>query len=98
MFNAIPMGRNFWISAQNAQIQQRNKARRKWRELALKPGGAILRKLKAAEKFATNRKMLRGDDVVYDTKQSASKMEVDKNKKDIAKFDKLLADDSKSFQ
>jgi hypothetical protein len=99
LFNAIPIARNFWISSQNAQIQQRNKARRKWRELALKPGTSIIRKLKAAAKFGTNRKLLRGDDIIYDTKQLASDMEVDKNKKDIDAFDKLLADDNNmSFQ
>lgn len=94
LFNAIPIGRNFWISSQNTKIQQRNKSRRKWRELALKPGAAVIRKLKAAAKFATNRKMLKGVDVIYDTKKSASDMEVDKNKKDIDEFDKLLADDN----
>jgi hypothetical protein len=97
LFNAIPLARNFWISAQNAQIQQRNKARRKWRELALKPGQAIIRKLKAATKFAQNRKLLKEVDIVYDTKQTASDLMQERVKADLDEFDKLLNDD-KSFQ
>jgi len=97
LFNAIPVFRNFWISSQNAKIEQRNKARRKWRELALKPGGAIVRKLKAATKFAQNRKLLKGEDVVYDTKKGASELQQEKAKMDLDEFDKLLNDDN-AFQ
>jgi hypothetical protein len=98
LFNAIPIGRNFWITAQNAKIQQRNKARRKWRERALSPGKAIIRKLKAATKFAQNKKLIKGDDVVYDTKQSTDVLKQSKMKMDLDEFDKLLQDDKNAFQ
>lgn len=98
LFNVIPLARNFWISNQNAKIQQRNKARRKWRERALQPGRAIIRKLKAAAKFAQNRKMLNGEDIVYDTKRPAKEVEQVRNKMDLEEFDKLLNDDSNAFQ
>lgn len=97
LFNAIPLARNFWISAQNAQIQQRNKNRKKWRELALKPGGTIVRKLKAAAKFATNRKLLKEQDIVYDTRQTAMDIQKIKEKTDLDEFDKLLKEE-KPFQ
>jgi hypothetical protein len=97
LFNAIPLVRNFWISSQNAKIEQRNKARRKWRELAMKPGKAIIRKLKAATKFAQNRKVLKGEDIVYDTKIPATELQKEKVKLELDEFDKLLNDDS-SFQ
>lgn len=97
LFNAIPLARNFWISAQNAQIQQRNKNRKKWRELALKPGGTIVRKLKAAAKFATNRKLLKEQDIVYDTRQTAMDIQKIKEKTDLDEFDKFLKEE-KPFQ
>jgi hypothetical protein len=98
LFNVIPIVRNFWISNQNSKIQQRNQARRKWRERALQPGKDIIRKLKAATKFAQNPKFLRGEDIVYDTKQSASDVQQVKNQMDLQEFDKLLKDDSNAFQ
>jgi hypothetical protein len=96
LFNVIPLVRNFWISNQNSKIQKRNQARRKWRERALKPGKEIIRKLKAAAKFAQNPKLLRGEDFVYNTQQSANEIQQVKNQKDFEDFDKLLNDDTKS--
>lgn len=98
LFNVIPIARNFWISTQNARIQQRNKARKKWRERALQPGKTIIRKLKAAAKFAQNRKLLKGEDIVYDTKQSASEVQKVKDNMDLEEFDKLLNNDNNAFQ
>ena len=98
LFNLIPVARKFWISKKNAEIQGRNKARRKWKELARSKGGNVLRKLKAAAKFATNRKILKGDDSMYDTKESASSLQSKKDKMDLDAFDSLLNDDKNTFQ
>eukprot|EP00980_Cylindrotheca_fusiformis_P005227 scaffold1119_cov120-Cylindrotheca_fusiformis.AAC.7 len=96
-FNVIPLVRNFWIKAENARIQARNQARRKWSERLKNRSGSVGRKLKAAANFATRRKQLKSDDVVYDTKTSASELGVKKERMDLDEFDKLLNDDS-SFQ
>jgi hypothetical protein len=99
LFNVIPIVRNFWITQQNSKIQQRNQARRKWRERALQPGKEIIRKLKAATKFAQSPKLLTNEDnIVYNTQQSASQIQQVKNQMDLEEFDKLLNDDKNVFQ
>lgn len=98
LFNLIPLARNFWIAKQNAQIQGRNQARRKWRELARSKGSSVLRKLKAAAKFATKRQILKGDDSVYNTKESSDSLQSKKDKMDLDEFDRLLNDDKNTFQ
>jgi hypothetical protein len=98
LFNAIPLARNYWISKQNAKIQGRNKARRRWKEITKSGGKKVLRKLKAAAKFATGRKVIKGDDSLYNTKQSSANLQVEKDKSDLDKFDKLLNDDENTFQ
>ena len=98
LFISIPVARNFWISSQNAKIQGRNKARRRWKELAKSGGGTVLRKLKAAAKFATNRKLLKGEDTIFDTNQSVDVLVEKKEKFDLDEFDKLLNDDQNTFQ
>jgi len=97
LFNVIPLARNFWIKSENKKIEERNRARRKWSERLKSKAGNIGRKLRAAAKFATNRKQLKSDDVIYDTKESTTKMEKSKNQKDLDEFDQLLNDDN-SFQ
>eukprot|EP00536_Pseudo-nitzschia_multiseries_P008383 jgi/Psemu1/296901/fgenesh1_pm.211_\ len=97
LFNLIPLARNFWISKRNSEIQGRNKARRKWRELARSKGSTVLRKLKAAAKFATNRKILKGDDTIYGTKESAKDLQAKKDQMDLDEFDRLLNDDKTPF-
>jgi hypothetical protein len=95
LFNAIPLARNFWIGAQNSQIQKRNKARQKWRAKLQSKTGNLSRKLKAAAQFATGRKQLKADDVIYDTKTTnASDLGVKRNQNDLDDFDKLLGDDA----
>mmetsp|Transcript_33901 Transcript_33901/g.38126 ORF Transcript_33901/g.38126 Transcript_33901/m.38126 type:complete len:613 (-) Transcript_33901:388-2226(-) len=98
LFNAIPLVRQFWISSQNKKIQGRNKARRRWKELLKNGGVNVLRRMKAAAKFATNRKLLKGDDSIYDTKQSVDIITEEKEKNALSDFDKLLNDDQSSFQ
>lgn len=98
LFNLIPLARNFWISQQNAEIQGRNKARRRWKEIAKSGGKRVLRKLKAAAKFATKRKTIKGDDSLYNTKQSSASLQANKDQRDLDEFDKLLNDDSNTFQ
>jgi hypothetical protein len=98
LFNSIPVARNFWVSSQNAKIQGRNKARRRWRELAKSGGSTVLRKLKGAAKFATNRKLLKGEDTIFDTKQSVDVLAEKKEKTDLDEFDKLLNDEQNTFQ
>jgi hypothetical protein len=93
LFNAIPLARNFWIKSANSKIQARNQARRKWSERLKSKAGNIGRKLQAAANFATSRKQLKTDDVIYDTKTSASDLGVKRNKSDLDDFDKLLDDD-----
>ena len=97
LFNVIPLARNFWINSENKKIEERNRARRKWSERLKSKAGSISRKLRSAANFATNRKQLKSDDVIYDTKESASEMAQGKNQKDLDAFDKLLNDDN-SFQ
>jgi len=98
LFNLIPLARNFWISQQNAEIQGRNKARRRWKDIAKSGGNRVLRKLKAAAKFATKRKTIKGDDSLYNTKQSSASLQANKDQRDLDEFDKLLNDDSNTFQ
>ena len=98
LFNAIPLARNFWIGQKNAEIQGRNKARRKWKEIAKSSGSRVLRKLKAAAKFATGRKTIKADDSLYTTKRSSTNLEAEKNKRDLDEFDKLLNNDDNTFQ
>lgn len=98
LFNAIPLARNFWIGQKNAEIQGRNKARRRWKEIAKSGGSRVLRKLKAAAKFATRRKTIKADDSLYSTKQASASLEAEKNKRDLDEFDKLLNDDDNTFQ
>lgn len=94
LFNVIPVARNAWIGAQNQKIEQRNSARRKWRARLSANTGSIARKLKAAAGFATGRKQLSSNDVIFDTKTtSATELKVDRNKQDLDDFDKLLNDD-----
>jgi hypothetical protein len=97
LFNAIPLVRNFWIKGQNAAIQKRNSNRRKWRTALSDRSGNVGRKLKAAARFATGRKQIKADNVIYDTKQSVQDLKVEKSKSEMDEFDKLLNDDS-SFQ
>ena len=70
----------------------------KYREIVKSGGKRILRKLKAAAKFATKRKILKGDDSIYDTKQSSASLQAKKDQSDLDEFDKLLNDDSNTFQ
>ena len=97
LFNVIPLVRNYWIGSQNSKIQQRNDARRKWQAKLASRAGNVGRKLKAAAKFATGRKQLKADDIIYDTKTSASDLAAKKDQKDLDDFDKLLNEDS-AFQ
>lgn len=97
-FNVIPLARNFWIGSQNNEIQRRNQARKKWRAKLESRSGSVSRKLRAAAKFITSRKQLQGDDMIYDTKTTASDLGAKKNRNDLDEFDKLLNDDSSSFQ
>jgi hypothetical protein len=98
LFNTIPLARNFWISQQNAKIQGRNTARRRWKGIASSGGKKVLRKLKAASKFATGRKTIKGDDTLYDTKQSSGSLQAKKEQFDLDEFDKLLNDEQNTFQ
>lgn len=97
LFNAIPLARNFWIKGQNAEIQKRNSNRRKWRTALSARSGNVGRKLKAAASFATGRKQIKADDVIYDTQRSVQDLKVERSKSEMDDFDKLLNDDS-SFQ
>jgi hypothetical protein len=91
LFNAIPLVRNLWIGAQNSKIQQRNQTRKQWRQKLESRVGNVGRKLKAAAKFSTNRKQLKAEDVVYDSKTtSASDLGVVRNQQDLDDFDQLL--------
>mmetsp|Transcript_30348 Transcript_30348/g.63571 ORF Transcript_30348/g.63571 Transcript_30348/m.63571 type:complete len:620 (+) Transcript_30348:112-1971(+) len=98
LFCAIPVARNYWISQQNSEIQGRNEARRRWREVAQSGSKKVLRKLKAAAKFATNRTLLKGDDSLYNTKQSSDSLQAKKDQSDLDEFDRLLNDDQNTFQ
>lgn len=98
LFNTIPLARNFWISQQNAKIQGRNTARRRWRQIAGSGGNKVLRKLKASAKFATGRKTVKGDDTLFDTKQSSDRLQAKKEQSALEDFDKLLNDDQNTFQ
>lgn len=95
LFNAIPLARRLWIGRQNTLIEQRNASRRKWRVRLASQAGSVGRKLKAAAKFATGRKQLSADDVIFDTKTtSAADLQVGRNQKDLDEFDKMLNDDA----
>ena len=95
LFNVIPLARNIWIGNENQKIQERNSARRKWRARLATKAGSIGRKLKAAAKFATGRKQLSSNDVIFDTKTTtAEDLKVNRNQNDLEDFDKLLNDDA----
>ena len=96
-FNVIPLVRKFWIGKQNAEIQQRNKARRQWRDLLKTKAGNVRLKLASAAKFRTQRKQLKSQDMIFDTEKTTSQdLQVQRNQDDLADFEKLLSEDAAS--
>ena len=99
LFNVIPLVRNFWIGRQNNLIRARNKARRQWKTALEARMGTVGRKLKAASQFATKRKQLTSQDVIYDTKTTSSDdLKAKKGQSDLDEFDKFLNEADSSFQ
>ena len=98
LFNIIPLVRNAWIGRQNAAIQERNSSRKKWKAALQSKTTKLKNKLRAAARFATGRKQLKSQDIIYDTKQSTEQLAAQQNQKELDEFDKLLNDDSSSFQ
>lgn len=103
LYNCIPLFRRFWIQRQNAQIQDRNRRRRRWRDALQATNSRFTRKLKQAAKLGRRMKRVGAseDDIVYDTKKTTiSELEANKAKRDMEEFDKLLEEggDEKPFQ
>jgi len=71
-FIAIPVLRFFRLQATNAQIAERNDNRRAWRD-ALRRGGDDLRgRLAAARRKSKKLRLVRADDVAYDSAKGLS--------------------------
>jgi hypothetical protein len=106
LFNAIPLVRNFWISQQNAKIQERNKRRKSWQAAlasAINKNSRISDKLKAASRMKTKVRQIGAEkDIVYDTSKPIEEIAMKVEKKALEDFDKLLESDdssqSKPFQ
>lgn len=90
VYNVVPIARNLWINSENAQIVQRNKARRRWRAFLQSGRGHIQRKLRAAAAYAQEMTILRDKDVVYSTKKKASDIKLEQHQLELDDFDHLL--------
>lgn len=95
LYNAIPIGRNLYISNKNKEINQRNSIRRKWRTQVLSSSaGRIARKLKEARKMGTKMKQLGGKtDIIFDTQQTSTDVSTTREKDAMKDFDKLLGEE-----
>jgi hypothetical protein len=92
LFNIIPIVRNICNRRQNSQIQQRNAARRAWRKRLQDKAGRVGRKLQSAAQFATRRKTLQAEDMIYDSKTTTAKdLQQQAGQKALDEFDQLLS-------
>jgi len=103
LFNAIPAARYFLNEKKNAEISERNSARRKWKTYLDVGGSKVRRKLEAADSMKQKMRRLggkSGEQTVYDTSNAFEKVAEDKEKADMKRFDAILGDseESSSFQ
>lgn len=98
LFNIIPLARYFYVEKKNAEIKQRNSARRKWLTYLEVGGSKVRRKLEAAKSLKKKMRRLSNEERVYDTKNTFDSLAADKEKEAMARFDEKLGDDDKSFQ
>jgi hypothetical protein len=96
LFNAIPLARSFWIKQENRKIKGRNKARRSWYTLVQsKVGtvyGRIASKLRSAQQLGLNMRRLgkSQSDIVYDTSEDISTIDVLREEKSLQEFDQRM--------
>ena len=88
---AIPSARFVSLQASNAQVEQRNAARRAWRDALERGGGELRKRMDAA---GTRRKKLRlvdNDQVAYDSAKDLSEQKTEQ-RPDLDDFDRRLRD------
>jgi hypothetical protein len=96
LFNAIPLARSFWIKQENQKIKGRNRARRSWYTLVQsKVGtayGRIASKLRSAQQLGLKMRRLGKSqpDIVYDTSEDSSTIDVLREEKSLQEFDQRM--------
>mmetsp|Transcript_6778 Transcript_6778/g.9765 ORF Transcript_6778/g.9765 Transcript_6778/m.9765 type:complete len:598 (+) Transcript_6778:54-1847(+) len=95
LFNIIPAGRYLYNKNQNAKIDERNGARRKWSNFLISGGNRLRRKLQSAKSLGSKVKKLGRSDAIYDTKRDSS-LDLERRKEQDAmnQFDDLLNDEN----
>mmetsp|Transcript_25946 Transcript_25946/g.57646 ORF Transcript_25946/g.57646 Transcript_25946/m.57646 type:complete len:626 (+) Transcript_25946:109-1986(+) len=97
LYNIIPAARYLYNKNKNAEILERNAARRSWSTVLRSMGEKVRRKIRAAKKFRTGKRRLGRSDSVYDTRQDVKQLEAQREEDVMNEFDRLLRD-NESFQ
>lgn len=93
LYNLIPLGRSFWVKAQNEQIQKRNKLKSDWKAALANAllTGKIGEKIEEAKKKSIQMKQLGGkDDIVFDTRETIEDLGKKKSQEELDEFDKAF--------
>lgn len=88
-FLVIPLVRYYWVQRQNAQIERRNQDRQLRAESVNQLGASFKEKLAFARQFAAQ-KVLKSEDVVYDTESDLAEQERDRDAQLEADFRRRL--------
>ena len=94
LYSVIPTARYFYNKKKNAEIRERNAARRSWSTVLRSMGGKVRRKIRAAKNFRTGMRRLQRSDSVYDTRTDAKQLEAQREEDALKAFDQMLRDDS----
>jgi len=93
LFNIIPIVRYFSLEKKNAEIAERNSARRKWVTYLQAGGSRVRRKLEAAKSMRQKMRRLGGrfgEKNVYDTRENIEELQRKKAEDDLKRFDDIL--------
>ncbi len=88
-FLTVPLVRYYWLQRQNAKIEQRNQERQVRAEAVNQLGASFQEKLAFARQFAAQ-KVLKSEDVVYDTESDLAEQERDRDAQLEADFRRRL--------
>ncbi|KAL3762758.1 hypothetical protein ACHAW5_002263 [Stephanodiscus triporus] len=101
LFNAVPLGRNFWIKSQNEKIRRRNESRRSWRAVLEGKAGGVGRKLLSAARFGKRMRQLGPggeSDIVFDTSKGLDELDKVREREAMKDFDKVLDGKESSWE
>lgn len=98
LYNVIPAARYLYNKNANEGIEQRNRSRKRWRDVLGNGGSRMRRKLTAARELRKGVKRLDGKSSVYDTSNDIVVLEASKEKESMMDFDRMLEDEDNTFQ